>query len=355
MRMFRNLLLCVFTFIAASAAEVKFLYGPFTEALQKASAEKKLVFIDFTTDWCRWCDTLDVRTYSDSSVAALMQARLIPIKIDAEKGEGIDLAKRLGVHAYPTMVVVSTDGEEVDRLIGYMPPEKFIPALSELLAGKNTVSTVRALLKEKPDDPGVRYIAAKKFLDRFDMASAEQHFEKLLELDPNNTLGHNMEARFQVGLLSTQTKHDPEKLVAFVNEYPAAEQIPQALVTLTQHYLRAKDADHAESYFRRYLEKDPSNAMVMNNVAWEFAGLKAKLAFAADLAAKAISLATTDGDRAMFLDTQATIEFERGNTAGAIALEEKALGLLSGASEKDRKPYEETLAKFKAGGKSSEQ
>jgi len=350
----RNLIVCMFVLISSTSAGIKFLHGPLSEALERAKTENKPVFIDFTTDWCRWCDTLDVRTYSDANVAAYVESHVIPIKIDAEKGEGIDLAKKHGVRAYPTMLVISADGEEIDRLLGYMPPDKFMAELTDLLAGKNTVNTVRALLKEKPDDPEVRYTAAKKFLSRFEMASAVEQFEKLLELDPNNTRGHNLEARFEVGLLNVQTKQRPDELEEFVKDYPSAEQLAQALVTLTQHYLRAKDPDEAETYFRRYLDKDPSNAMVMNNVAWEFAGLKAKLDFAAELSAKAVSLATTDGDRAMFLDTQATVEFERGDTSKAIALEEKAVGLLAGAPEKERKPYEETLAKFKAGGKTSE-
>ena len=79
----KQTLTIIFTlFVAASLqAEIRFLHGPFADAIKKAEAEQKPVMIDFITDWCRWCDTLDARN-----------SNVIPIKIDAEKGEGIDLA-----------------------------------------------------------------------------------------------------------------------------------------------------------------------------------------------------------------------------------------------------------------------
>jgi hypothetical protein len=51
----------------------------------------------------------------------------------------------------------------------------------------------------------------------------------------------------------------------------------------------------------------------------------------------------------MFLDTQATVEFTRGNVQEAIHLEQEALNLLKDATPRKRKDYEESMAKFKAG------
>ncbi len=67
----------------------------------------------------------------------------------------------------------------------------------------------------------------------------------------------------------------------------------------------------------------------------------------AALAAQAVAAAGSDGERAMYLDTEASVEFARGKTDSAIALEEKALDLLKSAPPKERADYEKTLAKFK--------
>ena len=72
--------------------------GDFASALARAKKAKKLVFIDFYAVWCGPCKLMDRTVYTDSTVA-LETARYLSRKIDAEKGEGITLAKRYKVDA----------------------------------------------------------------------------------------------------------------------------------------------------------------------------------------------------------------------------------------------------------------
>jgi thioredoxin-related protein len=347
------LVLLIILGISSSQADVKFLHGPMSEALQRATAEKKPVMIDFYTDWCRWCDTLDARTYSDNGVASYINDRVIPIKIDAEKGEGIDLAKKHAVRGYPTTLVIGSDGEEIDRIVGFEPPEKFLPDITAIVKGENTLKTVKAELQAKPNDAETRYRAAQKFASRFETSVAAEHYQKLLELDPKNALGHNEEARYEVALNALRGERTPDKLLTFINDYPASTRISEAYATLFRFSLSTKDTAKAEAFFRRYIEREPQDAGAMNNFAWESATQRANLAYAAEVAARAVALAQKDGERAMYLDTQATVEFVRGNIERAVALEEHALELLAGAPAKTRKDYEDTLAKFKAAQKTS--
>jgi thioredoxin-related protein len=337
--------------IGQAQAEIKFLRGPLHEAVTRAQTEKKPVMIDFITDWCRWCDTLDARTYSDAGVADYINSAVVPIKIDAEKGEGIDIAKKYGVRAYPTILLITAEGEEIDRLLGYMPPEPFLKSVRDIVGGVNTLAQVRAAVEKNPTDPVAQYAAATKYAGRNDLASAADHYQKLLELDPTNALGHNEEAEFSIAINDLQSKKDPAPLSAFADKYPGSSKVRDALGTLVTLSLRNGDGDGAKKFFLRYTAKYPNDAMMMNNYAWTCAGKKLNLDHAAETARAAVALASTDGERAMFLDTQATVEYVRGNVKDAVALEEKALGLLKDAPPKERKEYEDTLAKFKAGGK----
>ena len=48
-------------------------------------------------------------------------------KYDAEKGEGVTVAKTYRVTAYPTFLILNSKGEEVGRLLGgAKTPEDFI-------------------------------------------------------------------------------------------------------------------------------------------------------------------------------------------------------------------------------------
>ena len=87
-------------------------------ALQKAKAEKKAVFMDFYTSWCMPCRMMDESVFRDWDVAEYMAENVVSIKVNAEKGRGIDLKSQFAVEAYPTFVFVGPDGVELSRKVG---------------------------------------------------------------------------------------------------------------------------------------------------------------------------------------------------------------------------------------------
>lgn len=101
------------------------------KALSRADGEGKLVMVDFYTDWCRWCDVLDQKTFTDAAVQDGLR-RLITVKLDADRG-GRDAARRYGVEGFPTMVFLDGRGTEVGRIPGYLPPTEFLSELEAIL------------------------------------------------------------------------------------------------------------------------------------------------------------------------------------------------------------------------------
>jgi tetratricopeptide (TPR) repeat protein len=273
----------------------------------------------------------------------------VPIKIDAEKGEGVEIAKRYGVRGYPTILLITAGGDEIDRLLGYMPPEPFLKTLSDYVTGKNTISTLKTALEKNPGDADAQYQMARKLRDRNDLAGASAHYKRFLALDPTDSLKHAEEGHFMVGLSALNNDKSTAELERFIQQYPSSPGSRQALGMLADFSIKEKKADDARKFIGQYTAQWPDDAMALNNFAWGCAEADLNLDQAAQLAAKAVSLATADGDKAMFLDTQATVAFKRGESDKAIALEQQALALLKDAPEKTRKQYEETLARFKAG------
>jgi thioredoxin-related protein len=342
-------ILIFFTLSGSSAhADIHFLKGTLSEAIAKARAESKPVMIDFITDWCRWCDTLDTRTYSDTRVASYVNTNLVPIKIDAEKGEGIDIAKKYKVRGYPTILLITADGQEIDRVLGFVPPDPFLKNITDYVNGVGTIGSLKARLAEEPNDPATVYAVASKYAERNDYADAAEQFKHLLALDPGNTLGHREEARYIIAMASYREEKDPTGLKAFVREFPSSEKTRSVLRTIISASLKNKDGESAREFFRQYEERWPDDAPSLNNYAWTAAENKMNLDHAAEVARRAVSLAESPGTKAMYLDTYATVEFNRGNVDEAIRLEQEALNLKKDAPAKDRKGYEETLEKFRS-------
>ncbi len=103
------------------------------EAQKRASADDKLIMIDFYTDWCTWCKVLDQKTYPDPAVVKLA-AGIVSIKLDAEKKPGSELAKKYQVSGYPAIVFVDKNGRSVGLIDGYYPPNEFAKRMKAIIS-----------------------------------------------------------------------------------------------------------------------------------------------------------------------------------------------------------------------------
>ncbi|MDR0498505.1 MAG: thioredoxin fold domain-containing protein [Holophagales bacterium] len=99
-------------------------------AQKKAKAENKLVLIDTFTSWCAQCKELDEKTWPDPAVSSWIQNNAIAVRIDTEKVRP-DLAKPLGIAAYPTIILTDADGKELRRINGFHRPEKMLEWLKQ--------------------------------------------------------------------------------------------------------------------------------------------------------------------------------------------------------------------------------
>lgn len=123
---------------------------PFDAAREKAATEHKIVFIDFYTTWCGPCKELDATTWQAPAVVALLSEKAISLKIDAEMER--DLAERYHVDAYPTLLLLKPDGTEIDRIVGYREPAKFMEEFNAALAGKTALVRARAAATDAAND-----------------------------------------------------------------------------------------------------------------------------------------------------------------------------------------------------------
>lgn len=114
------------------AQGISFEHATFSEALTKAKKENKLMFIDFYTDWCAPCKKMTAETFSLPSVGSIFNDRFIAIKVDAEKGEGIELAKKYKVNAFPTMFWMDSEGKIVYTVVGYRNEPDFLKEIERI-------------------------------------------------------------------------------------------------------------------------------------------------------------------------------------------------------------------------------
>ena len=91
-------------------------------ALAKAKAEKKVVLVDIYADWCAQCKELDEKTWPDAALKQWIAANAVPIRIDTDARRK-DLATKLQIRSYPTVLLLDADGRELRRILGFQKPE----------------------------------------------------------------------------------------------------------------------------------------------------------------------------------------------------------------------------------------
>ena len=99
------------------------------QALAKAREEGKFVFMDCYTTWCGPCKMMESQVFSQEAAGQFCNTYFVNIKVDMEKGEGIDIAKRYGVSAFPTMFVLDANGAVRCRMVGSRNVEDFLTVL----------------------------------------------------------------------------------------------------------------------------------------------------------------------------------------------------------------------------------
>ena len=104
--------------------------------LSKAKQEQKLVLLDFYADWCISCKEMEVNTFANSEVSKeLQQFVLLQADVTANSPESQALLKRFGLFGPPGILIFNQNFEEQkeQRVIGYMPPQRFIERLKNAL------------------------------------------------------------------------------------------------------------------------------------------------------------------------------------------------------------------------------
>lgn len=100
------------------AQGILFETGTFAEALAKAKQENKIVFLDVYTTWCGPCKQMAAKLFPTTEAGNIYNKHFVNYKIDAEKGEGLEVAAKYKVQGYPTNLFLRPDGSVVYTVMG---------------------------------------------------------------------------------------------------------------------------------------------------------------------------------------------------------------------------------------------
>lgn len=121
------LLICVLTInLYSQDSAINFDNGEWSSILAKAKEQDKLIFVDAFAVWCGPCKKMANEVFPDAEVAEYYNANFVNVKMDMERGEGLEVASTYEVTAYPTLLFINGDGDLVHKGLGYHQKSQFL-------------------------------------------------------------------------------------------------------------------------------------------------------------------------------------------------------------------------------------
>jgi thioredoxin-related protein len=163
---------------------IQFFQGSWSELLGAAKEQRKMIFLDVYTDWCGPCKLMDKNVFPVEKVGSKYNPVFLSYKVNAEKGEGVEIAKRFNVSAYPTFLFLDSNGVLIQKAMGEKQIDPFISLADQALKGVVDTNNLNAL--EEQFNKGVRepallcaYISRLNQLDMDNSKVLDEYFGAL--------------------------------------------------------------------------------------------------------------------------------------------------------------------------------
>lgn len=159
-----------------------------------AVAKDQSILLDFYTDWWRYCKQMDTVVFVDQKAVDLFSNKIVFARLNAERDSIVTnedgtadttvvktkVSLDYNVSGYPTYVLVDKDGQEIDRIIGYVDVDDLIKTLANYEKGIGTLDDLVAKA-EGSDNRDLFYEIGDKYKYRGAPEEAERYYRKVIE------------------------------------------------------------------------------------------------------------------------------------------------------------------------------
>lgn len=387
----KNKILPLFAFVmlaafTAGAQGINFQKGTWAEIKAKAKAENKHIFVDAFTTWCGPCKWLSKKVFPQKKVGDFFNKNYVAFKLDMEKGEGLDFAKKYKVRAYPTLVYFNPQGEMVHKSVGAYPAKVLLQHAGNALNPETQVFTLQrrfekgekspAFLEKyikalasayedfsKPADIFLAQMGKKKwataegwdFINEYVRKSSAEAFEHVLKNQDQYAKAAGSKEKVDKyitrvllsDMRGVARSKDKNRLSAFKKKLKKVfGKDANKHIAKAEYMFYARDKDKGLQYACKYFDKYCDNAYEFNSVAWGYYKKyndAQRLEKALRWAQKSVKLMK----KSFNTDTQAHILFKMKRYKEAKKVAEESIALAKKAKQ-DASETEKLLAKINA-------
>lgn len=97
------------------------------QRFSKNSSKNTLIF--FTGKWCSPCRIMKREVFADNKVMKVINSELVPVIIDIDDPNNIELVMKYKVSSTPTTIIIDSQGKILNAIEGKIGKKKFLKML----------------------------------------------------------------------------------------------------------------------------------------------------------------------------------------------------------------------------------
>lgn len=246
--------------------------------------------------------------------------------------EGKALVEHYHIRGFPSVVIVDKDSAEIDRIIGYLPPDEFLAELKRIQSGEGTIPDLISKTINDPNNFELWKTLAEKYEDRGDLSSAKEVWESTSEAK----IGDSALANYKIVELRARIEQDVTGLQNYVTNNLDSEFTPRAFSNIISIQRRSKDVEAESDTWLKYVNymelKQIQSAGFYNAFAWRMSELEQNLDLALNKIRLGVNMVAEDDSATVagYMDTEAEVLWKMGNIEEAVKIIDECIALQPG-------------------------
>lgn len=134
------------------------VWHSFEEALERADTANRPILVDVWAPWCGWCHKMKQEVYPE--LASKLNDQFVNTRLNRDDHDEIHrykekkynsfrLARKLNAESVPTIVFLSSDGDYLLHLSGFIEAEELHPVLDYIATKSYRHQTFQAFVKQR--------------------------------------------------------------------------------------------------------------------------------------------------------------------------------------------------------------
>jgi tetratricopeptide (TPR) repeat protein len=215
---------------------------------------------------------LDKQFYQDEQFHPYLTQNFLLFRAYRGTPEGDEIFKKFAVRATPTDMIVTTDGREIDRVLGYdPPPEKYKDRLEEAYHGKDTFLNLTEAYKKDPKNIAVLAKLAEKYRSNYIFDKMAEYSAMILK-QPEQAKQvmlpfgkDNAEVSAYEFAMFANTYSGPDAVLEFATEFPNSYYLDEVFGDFWRSLLNKDQSEKANQVFEQLILKFPENPALVSS------------------------------------------------------------------------------------------